>query len=175
MGQWMDGYLERMVALDEEALRGGGEERIQVQHGLGKLTARERIDKLVDPGSFKEFGSNVRDPSTRIYSAEPKPSPGDGVVMGTAEVEGRRIMAYALDFTVMSGTIGDQGVWKIAELVQMAGQEQVPIFGILDSAGSRIRERGVRNSWLILVKNWDLARSISWRLSVSLLFSSNWC
>ena len=138
MGEWMDGYLKRMVALDEEALRGGGEERIAVQHGLGKLTARERIDELVDPGSFREFGSNVRDPSTRIYGAEERPSPGDGVVMGTAEVSGRRIMVYALDFTVMSGTIGDQGAWKIAELVQMAGQEQVPLFGILDSAGSRI-------------------------------------
>ena len=71
MGQWMDGYLERMVALEDEALRGGGEERIAVQHGLGKLTARERIDKLVDPGSFREFGSNVRDPSTRVYGAGP--------------------------------------------------------------------------------------------------------
>jgi acetyl-CoA carboxylase carboxyltransferase component len=110
MGQWMDGYLEKMVALEEEALQGGGKERIEVQHGLGKLTARERIDKLVDPGSFSELGSYVQDPSARIFSASPKPSPGDGVVMGTAEVAGRRIMVYALDFTVMSGTIGDQGV-----------------------------------------------------------------
>jgi acetyl-CoA carboxylase carboxyltransferase component len=141
MGQWMDGYLEKMTALDNEALQGGGKERIDVQHKLGKLTARERIDKLVDPGSFRELGSNVRDPSTRIFEAKPMASPGDGVVMGTAEVAGRRIMVYALDFTVMSGTIGDQGVWKIAELVQMAGQEQVPIFGLIDSAGSRLSFR----------------------------------
>ena len=142
MGQWMDGYLEKMAALDNEIVQGGGDKRLKVQHELGKLTARERIDKLVDPGSFKEFGSNVRDPSTRVYGGSARPSPGDGVVMGTAEVAGRRIMVYALDFTVMSGTIGDQGVWKIAELVRMAGQEQVPIFGLIDSAGSRLSFRG---------------------------------
>jgi acetyl-CoA carboxylase carboxyltransferase component len=137
MGEWIDGYIARMEALDEEGLRGGGEERIAVQHELGKLTARERIDKLVDSGSFKEFGSNVRDPSARFRPSQ-KPSPGDGVVMGIAEIDGRKIMVYSIDFTVMSGTIGDQGVWKIAELVQMAGQEQLPLFGIVDSAGSRV-------------------------------------
>jgi len=136
MGKWMDGYLARMTALDEEALRGGGQERTDIQHGLGKLTARERIDKLVDPGSFRELGSNVRDPAAQLR-ATPKPSPGDGVVMGVAEVGGRQVMVYSLDFTVMSGTIGDQGVWKLAELVQMAGQEQVPLIGMIDSAGSR--------------------------------------
>jgi acetyl-CoA carboxylase carboxyltransferase component len=102
MGKWMDGYLARMTALDEEALRGGGQERIDVQHGLGKLTARERIDKLVDSGSFRELGSNVRDPAA-LSRATPKPSPGDGVVMGVAEVGGRQVMVYSLDFTVMSG------------------------------------------------------------------------
>jgi acetyl-CoA carboxylase carboxyltransferase component len=136
MGEWMDGYLERMAALDLEAQRGGGNERVAVQHSLGKLTARERIEKLVDRGSFREFGAYVKDPAVPL-GPEPKPSPGDGVVMGMAEVGGRRSMVYATDFTVMSGTIGDQGVWKIAELVQMAGQEQVPLFGMIDSAGSR--------------------------------------
>jgi acetyl-CoA carboxylase carboxyltransferase component len=137
MGTWMDGYLEKKTALDEEALRGGGQERIDVQHGLGKLTARERIDKLADPGSFRELGSNVRDPEAGAR-ATPKPSPGDGVVMGLAEIDGRQVFLYSLDFTVMSGAIGDQGIWKIAELVQMAGQEQVPLIGIIDSAGSRL-------------------------------------
>ena len=137
MGQWMDGFVARMEAQDEEALAGGGKERVEVQHGLGKLTARERIDTLVDSGSFKEFGSNVRDPSGWASTIR-KPSACDGVVVGTATVSGRRIMVYSIDFTVMSGTIGDQGVWKIAELVQMAGQEQVPLFGMIDSAGSRL-------------------------------------
>ena len=61
-----------------------------------------------------------------------------GVVMGMARINNRPVMVYSLDFTVMSGSIGDQGVWKIAELVQMAGQEQTPLIGLIDSAGSRL-------------------------------------
>ncbi|MBI4767668.1 MAG: propionyl-CoA carboxylase [Deltaproteobacteria bacterium] len=141
MGDWMDSYLKRLVKNREENQTGGGKERIEIQHGLGKLTARERIDRLVDPGSFEEFGSLVRDPYTRLAKT-PKPSPSDGVVMGMAKIKNRPVMVYSLDFTVMSGSIGDQGVWKIAELVQMAGQEQVPLIGLIDSAGSRLTFKG---------------------------------
>jgi len=133
----MDGYLEKLAANEKENLEGGGPDRISLQHNLGKLTARERIEYLADPGSFQEMGSLVRDIRTQLGELV-KPSPSDGVVMGTARVNGRQTMIYATDFTVMSGAVGDQGVWKIAELVQMAGQEQVPIIGIFDSAGSRI-------------------------------------
>jgi methylmalonyl-CoA decarboxylase subunit alpha len=145
MGEWMDSYLKRLARNREENEAGGGAERIAVQHGLGKLTARERIDRLLDAGSFVEFGSLVRDPYAlrmgRVagQSAQAfKASPSDGVVMGMGRMKGRPVMVYSLDFTVMSGSLGDQGVWKIAELVQMAGQEQVPLIGILDSAGSRL-------------------------------------
>ena len=137
MGQWMDGFIEKLEKNRLENLEGGGKERIEVQHNLGKLTARERIEYLVDPGSFEELGSVVRQFRT-VLEKEVKPSPSDGVVMGHAKVNGRTVMVYATDFTVMSGSIGDQGVWKIAELVQMAGQEQMPIIGMIDSAGSRI-------------------------------------
>lgn len=137
MGQWMNGYLERLYENRRENVEGGGKERIGVQHGLGKLTARERIERLADPGSFEEIGSRVREFRVGLAGKE-SPSPSDGVVMGTAKVNGGTVMIYALDFTVMSGSLGDQGVWKIAELVQMAGQEQVPIIGLFDSAGSRI-------------------------------------
>ncbi len=137
MGQWMNGYLERLYENRRENVEGGGKERIKVQHGLGKLTARERIERLADPGSFEEIGSRVREFRVGLAGKE-SPSPSDGVVMGTAKVNGGTVMIYALDFTVMSGSLGDQGVWKIAELVQMAGQEQVPIIGLFDSAGSRI-------------------------------------
>ncbi|MBL7226007.1 MAG: propionyl-CoA carboxylase [Desulfobacteraceae bacterium] len=137
MGKWMDGYLEKLVKVREENARGGGEKRVELQHKLGKLTARERIDLLADPGTFEELGSVVRE-----FNFPPdgggRPSPADGVVMGPAKVNGRQVMVYSLDFTVMSGSIGDQGVWKIAELIRMAGQEQVPIIGIFDSAGSRL-------------------------------------
>lgn len=141
MGQWMNGYLERLYENRRENLEGGGKERIAVQHGLGKLTARERIERLADPGSFEEIGSRIREFRVGLAGKE-RPSPSDGVVMGTAQVNGQTVMLYALDFTVMSGSLGDQGVWKMAELVQMAGQEQVPIIGIFDSAGSRISFKG---------------------------------
>ena len=137
MGKWMDGYLDKLAGVRKENLELGGKERLEIQHGLGKLTARERIDRLVDPGTFEELGSLVRD--FRIVSgSEERPNAADGVVMGLAKVKERQVAVYSLDFTVMSGAIGDQGVWKIAELVQMAGQEQIPIIGIFDSAGSRI-------------------------------------
>ncbi len=137
MGKWMDAYLEKLAVNRKENLEAGGEERIALQHELGKLTARERIERLADPGTFEEIGSVVRE--FRIHmEGEGKPSPSDGVIIGFAEVNGRPVMVYATDFTVMSGSIGDQGIWKMAELVQMAGQEQVPIIGIFDSAGSRL-------------------------------------
>ena len=141
MGEWMDSFLKRLTKNWEENQTGGGKECIEVQHGLGKLTARERIYWLVDPGSFEELGSLVRDPFIR-FDKIPKPSPSDGVIMGMAKIKNRPVMVYSLDFTVMSGSIGDQGVWKIAELVQMAGQEQLPIIGMIDSAGSRLTFKG---------------------------------
>jgi len=137
MGTWMDGYLERLAQNHRENALGGGEDRIEMQHSLGKLTARERIEKLVDPGSFEVLGSLVRDPYQPRMKA-PRLCPSDGVVMGNGTIGGRQVAVYSLDFTVMSGAIGDQGIWKIAELVAMAGKEQKPIIGIFDSAGSRI-------------------------------------
>ena len=141
MGEWMDGFLTRLEKNRQENLAGGGQERIDVQHSLGKLTARERIEKLADPGTFEEIGSRVRE-FRLLMEGDPKPSPSDGVIMGFAKVNGRPVMVYALDFTVMSGSIGDQGAWKIAELIQMAGQEQMPIIGMIDSAGSRLSFKG---------------------------------
>lgn len=138
MGEWMDGYLDQLATVHQENLDAGGKERVDLQHNLGKLTARERIDLLADKGSFEEFGAIVRESGGSMLGAGTKPSPAEGVVMGLARVNGRPVMIYSMDFTVMSGSIGDQGVWKIAELVKMAGQEQVPLIGIFDSAGSRI-------------------------------------
>ncbi len=141
MGKWMDGYLDKLAANRRENLESGGKERIEAQHSLGKLTARERIERLADPGTFEEIGSLVREFRLHL-TGKAKPSPSDGVIMGLAEVNGRPVMVYAMDFTIMSGSIGDQGVWKIAELVQMAGQEQIPLIGMFDTAGSRISFKG---------------------------------
>ncbi|MGD2270979.1 MAG: carboxyl transferase domain-containing protein [Desulfobacterales bacterium] len=137
MGKWMDGYLAKLAQVRRENLECGGSERIERQHQLGKLTARERIERLADPGTFEEMGSVVREFRMGL-DGEAKPSPADGVVMGMVKINDRPAMVYCLDFTVMSGSIGDQGVWKMAELVQMAGQEQIPLVGIFDTAGSRI-------------------------------------
>lgn len=137
MGQWMDGFLEKLAVNHQENLAGGGPERIALQHEMGKLTARERIEYLADPGTFCELGSLVRDPKS-VSGELKKPSPSDAVVMGTAEISGRQVVIYATDFTVLSGSLGDEGVWKITELIEMAGKEQKPVIGIFDSAGSRI-------------------------------------
>lgn len=137
MGKWMDGYLEKLAANHQENLDAGGAQRVELQHQLGKLTARERIERLSDKGSFEELGSLVREFRFGL-EGEAKPSPSDGVIMGLARVHGRAVMVYALDFTVMSGSIGDQAIWKIAELIEMAGQQQMPVIGMFDSAGSRI-------------------------------------
>ncbi|VEN72960.1 Propionyl-CoA carboxylase, beta subunit [Candidatus Desulfarcum epimagneticum] len=137
MGKWMDGYLEKLDANQRENLAGGGPERAEVQRGLGKLSARDRIERLMDPGTFEEIGSVTREFRMGLDTEE-KPSPGDGVVMGFGHIDGRPAMVYSLDFTVMSGAVGDQGVWKIAELTRMAGRQRIPLVGIFDSAGSRL-------------------------------------
>lgn len=137
MGKWMNGYLEKLAANRRENTDAGGAQRIELQHQLGKLTARERIEYLTDQGSFEELGSLVREFRFGL-AGDAKPSPSDGVIMGLARVQGKPVMVYALDFTVMSGSIGDQGIWKIAELIELAGKQQLPVIGMFDSAGSRI-------------------------------------
>jgi acetyl-CoA carboxylase carboxyltransferase component len=141
MGHWMDGYLSRLERVRGENLEGGGKERLQEIRDLGKLGARERIGNLLDPGSFEEIGSLVRDVRPP-YDGRKRPSPSDGVVMGLGSVRGRPAAVYALDFSVMSGSLGDQAVWKLNDLTKMAGQMGIPIIGIVDSAGERISLKG---------------------------------
>jgi acetyl-CoA carboxylase carboxyltransferase component len=141
MGKWMNGYLEKLELKRLENINAGGQERINQQHALGKLTARERIDRLVDPGSFDEIGSLTRD-NRPPRDGNVRPSPGDGIIMGFGKVTGRPVMLFSVDFTVMSGAIGDQAAWKLADLVKIAGQRRMPIIGMMDSAGERL---GIRN------------------------------
>ncbi len=170
MGTWMDGYIGKLAKVREENALGGGAARVALQHELGKLTARERIEGLADPGTFEELGSVVRE-FTFPPGTMGRPSAGDGVVMGMARINNREVMVYAMDFTVMSGAVGDQGVWKIAELVQMAGQEQAPIIGIFDSAGSRF---GFKNGFVglsgmaRLVRNYCLYSGVIPRIALVL-------
>ncbi len=141
MGQWMDSYLDRLEGVRRENLEGGGRERLEVQGRFGKLTARERIDLLVDPGTFDEMGSIVTD-SRAPFDGKRRPSPSDGVVMGLARVNGSPVALYSMDFSVMSGSLGDQAAWKLVDLTKMAGQNQMPLISIIDSAGERLSIKG---------------------------------
>jgi len=141
MGEWMDGYLARLAQVRQANLAGGGPERLEKQHDRGKLTARERRDRLVDPGSFEEIGSVVVD-HRPPFDGRQRPSPSDGVVMGLAKIDGRPAAVWSLDFTVMSGSLGDQAAWKLSDLTVMAGQRRMPIVGLIDSAGQRLSFKG---------------------------------
>ena len=170
MGTWMDGYLERLENNRRENLAGGGQDRIDLQHSLGKLTARERIERLVDAGSFDEIGSLVRD-SRPPYDGQARPSPSEGVIMGYGRVNGRPVMLFSMDFTVMSGSLGDQAAWKLADLVVMAGKRRLPLIGMIDSAGERLSLRdgnsGV-NGLSRLLRNLSLYSGVTPRIMLLL-------
>src|SRR5215212_4027937 len=118
---------------------GGGVEKIDGQHAKGKLTARERIDLLVDRGTFVEIGMHGR-PHFSQRSMEGRDAPADGVITGWGEVEGRRCAVVAYDFTVMAGSMGMTGEIKVGRLREMALQKRMPFIWLLDSAGARIQE-----------------------------------
>lgn len=170
MGKWMDGYLAKFANLQKESLEGGGQERTQIQQGLGKLTARERINQLADPGTFEEIGSLVRD-HRQPFDGKDRPSPYDGIITGFARVSGRSVILYSVDFTVMSGSLGDQAAWKLADLARMAGQMQMPLIGIIDSAGERLSFKGGDiglNGLAQFFRNYSLISGIVPRISLVL-------
>jgi acetyl-CoA carboxylase carboxyltransferase component len=118
---------------------GGGPEKVADQHGKGKLTARERIDLLVDKGTFVELGAHGR-PHFSQRSMEGREAPADGVVTGWGDVEGRRCAIVAYDFTVMAGSMGMTGELKVSRLRELALTKRLPFIWLLDSAGARIQE-----------------------------------
>ncbi|MFB6171214.1 MAG: acyl-CoA carboxylase subunit beta [Haloarculaceae archaeon] len=121
------------------AERGGGEERIAAQHQKGKLTARERIDYLLDEGSFREIDVFVEHRSHNFDMAE-KTYPGDAVVTGYGEIDGRKVCVFAHDFTVLGGSVGEVVADKICKVMDRAVDNGVPVVGLNDSAGARIQE-----------------------------------
>ncbi|MBS1887029.1 MAG: acyl-CoA carboxylase subunit beta [Actinobacteria bacterium] len=121
------------------AFRGGGEEKIARQHERGKLTARERIDLLVDAGTFVELGLHGR-PHFAQRAMDDVEAPADGVVTGWGDVEGRPCCIAAYDFTVMAGSMGMTGELKVGRLREIALQKRMPFVWLLDSAGARIQE-----------------------------------
>jgi len=135
----MKALVEGLHGRREKAKLGGGEEKIALQHERGKLTARERIDLLVDPGTFVELGIQAG-PHSSQRSMEGKEAPADGVITGWADVEGRTCCIAAYDFTVMAGSMGMTGEFKVGRLREMALNKRMPFIWLLDSAGARIQE-----------------------------------
>ncbi len=122
-----------------QSLEGGGKKRREDQHAKGKLTARERIDLLVDEDSFNEIDEFVTHQSDKFDMQEKKPL-GDGIVTGHATIEGRPVYLYSQDFTVFGGSLGRAQATKICKVMDLATQSGTPIIGILDSGGARIQE-----------------------------------
>ena len=123
----------------EQALAGGGQERVAKIHARGCLTARERLDLLLDPGSFVEIGTHVTHRS-HDFGMEAKRIVGDGVVAGWGTVNGRLIYCFAQDFTVFGGTMSEANAKKICAIMDLAMDNGAPIVGLNDSGGARIQE-----------------------------------
>src|SRR5689334_14094376 len=124
---------------NEAALLGGGPARIERQHQAGKLTARERIERLLDAGSFVEIGRFVTHHASDFGMADQR-FPGDGVVTGYGTVDGRRIFVFAQDFTVFGGSLGAAHAQKIVRVMDHALRIGAPVIGLNDSGGARIQE-----------------------------------
>jgi acetyl-CoA carboxylase carboxyltransferase component len=117
----------------------GGEQRIEAQHAKGKLTARERIDLLVDKGSFVEYDEFMKTRSV-YYGLDKMELPADGVVTGVGHIAGRKVAVYSQDFTVLGGSLGETHALKIARMQDLALQAGIPCIAMLDSGGARIQE-----------------------------------
>ncbi len=132
-------HMQRLDELNQKALLGGGESRIKKQHEAGKLTARERIDLLLDPGSFVEMDRFVTHRCTEFGMQEQKVL-GDGVVTGYGLVDGRKTFVFAQDFTVFGGSLSGAYAQKICKVMDLAMKVGAPVIGLNDSGGARIQE-----------------------------------
>ncbi|MBF8438127.1 methylmalonyl-CoA carboxyltransferase [Halanaerobiaceae bacterium Z-7014] len=135
----MDDKFKELKEKREKIKLGGGQKRIDKQHDKGKYTARERIDMLLDDGSFQEIGMFVKH-RVGDLGLDEKEIPGEGVVTGRGTINGRNIFVFAQDFTAMGGSLGEmhaKKIWKIMDLAEKAG---APLIGLNDSGGARIQE-----------------------------------
>jgi len=131
--------IKKLIDSRAEAKLGGGEKRIKAQHDKGKLTARERIEILLDEGSFEEFDMFVTHRCVN-FGMEKKKIKGDGVVTGTGTIDGRVIYVFSQDFTVFGGSLSEMFAQKICKVMDMAMKVGAPVIGINDSGGARIQE-----------------------------------
>ena len=130
---------QKLTEMEQMARAGGGPERVQKQHAQGKLTARERLEVLLDPGSFVELDAFVTHRATEFGLDRERPL-GDGVVTGWGEIDGRKVYAFAQDFTVLGGSVGEAHGRKICKVLDLALENGAPIIGLNDSGGARIQE-----------------------------------
>jgi propionyl-CoA carboxylase beta subunit len=135
----MKDKIEQLKKLKEQAKLGGGKAKIKKQHDKGKLTARERIELLVDEGSFDEIDMFVKHRSIE-FGLDKQIYPGDGVVTGFAKIDGRPIALFSQDFTVFGGSLSETHAEKIVKIMEMAMKNGIPVIGLNDSGGARIQE-----------------------------------
>ncbi len=131
--------LEELHHLKEAAMLGGGVKRIEAQHKKGKLTARERIDLLLDPGTFNELDMFVTHRS-KDFGLDEQIIPGDGVVTGYGQIDGRLVYVFSQDFTVFGGSLSEAHSEKICKIMDHAMKNGAPVIGLNDSGGARIQE-----------------------------------
>ena len=135
----MKDILEQLEQRRTIARAGGGDRRVAAQHDKGKLSARERVELLLDEGSFEEFDMFVTHRCTDFGMAETR-HPGDGVITGWGTINGRMVYVFAQDFTVLGGSVSETHGAKICKIMDMAFQNGAPVIGICDSGGARIQE-----------------------------------
>ncbi|MGE3714402.1 MAG: acyl-CoA carboxylase subunit beta [Alphaproteobacteria bacterium] len=134
-----DNVIAQLEQKRDQARAGGGQTRIETQHAKGKLTARERIETLLDPDSFEEYDMFVEHRCTN-FDMEDKRIPGDGCVTGHGTINGRLVFLYSQDFTVLGGSLSETNATKICKIMDMAMKVGAPVIGLLDSGGARIQE-----------------------------------
>src|ERR1700729_1474961 len=135
----MKDILDRLEQRRGQARLGGGETRIDAQHKRGKLTARERIELLLDKGSFEEFDMFVEHRSID-FGMEKQKIPGDGVVTGYGTIDGKLVFVFSQDFTVFGGSLSEAHAEKICKIMDQALKVGAPVIGLNDSGGARIQE-----------------------------------
>src|SRR5438309_6310532 len=131
--------IEHLRALREQARLGGGQRRIEAQHAKGKLTARERLDLLLDPGSFVETDAFVEHRTTD-FGMDAKRIPGDGVVTGHGSIDGRTVFVFSQDFTVFGGSLGEMHANKIVKIMDTAMKVDALVIGLNDIDDVLLRE-----------------------------------
>jgi acetyl-CoA carboxylase carboxyltransferase component len=131
--------LAELLRLKEQGRLGGGEERIEAQHKRGKLTARERLNILLDEGTFEELDALVTHQSNE-FGLDKQRFPGDSVVTGFGKIDGRAVYVYAQDFTVVGGSLSEAAGEKICKVMDLALRNGAPVIGLNDGGGARIQE-----------------------------------